>query len=679
MGTAIGYRRSLRHPGFTGQKRTWISFHSAGLSMRFGFVRIRTGQSVPPIACETASLMKSPVCAALLCLAGLSAAATPYGVGRNDYSPLGDGTMVYRSVPAPVLTEPDRLPISGVMAIASGTADSVLVKTDGTAWIAGGAANIAFGIGSAPRQILARQILETPGGAPFTGATAVDCGSGFSLLLKTDGTVSGFGANGSGQLGDGTTVSRSDPGSVLISAGGPPLSGVAAIAAGKSHSVFLKSDGSVWACGGNSDGQLGDGTTTSRSVPVQVLEASGGTEFTGVSAIAAGTYHSILLKSDGTVWTMGENASGQLGDGTTTERNTPVQVLESPAGPAFAGVMAVQAGDRHSLLLKSDGSVWAMGSNSGGRLGDGTTLNRTTPVRVLDAPGGSPFTDAAAIGTGDSHSLLLRNDGTAWAWGSNLYCQLGDGGVTDRNVPVPVKAPGGGSLEDVVAVAGGVYHSLFLKSDGTVLAAGWNLQGQLGDGVLQHHATSPVAMRSVPDGPPMRNVIAVASGKVHALILKADGSLWSTGSNGHGQLGNGPIRNNQQHLTPGPVLTAEGGPQVTDVIAIAAGTYHSVFVKSDGSLWAFGENEGGQLGDLSTTDRAYPVPVLSAVGGPQVTGVTAISAGHLHTVFLKNDGSPWAVGSNGYGQLGNGSLYRLFDTGPNPQQNGLQLSFQSSR
>lgn len=575
----------------------------------------------------------------LSCLSGYALAATPYGLGRNDYSPLGNGTLSYRTIAAPVLTQPDAEPITGVSFIAAGSRQSIFLKSDGTAWHAGGADYIGQGIGTSPRKLLASPVLEAPGGAPFTGAIAASCGSGFTLFLKSDGTAWS------------TTTALPHPEPVLSSVGGPPLADVTAVAAGSLHRVFLRSDGTVWTSGGNTYGQLGDGTTTSRTIPAPVLVAPGGLPFGGVTAIAASEQTTLLLKSDGTVWTMGANFSGQLGDGTTLTRTTPVQVRASPAGPPFTGVAGIQAGSSFSLLLKSDGSVWAMGSNSSGNLGNGTAQNSSIPVQVLDAPSGSPFAGAAAIRTVYNHSLLLRNDGSAWAWGNNSNTQLADGSGINRSTPVPVAAPGGGPLGGITAIAAGWYHSLFLKSDGTVLAAGWNVHGQLGDGLL-HHATSPVAMRSPENGPHMENIIEVAVGKVHALILKADGTLWSTGSNGHGQLGNGSIRNNQQHIIPGPVLTAEGGPQVTDVIAIAAGTYHSVFVKSDGSLWAFGENEGRQLGDGTTTDRPYPVAIRTSANGPLVSGVKDVAAGHLHTAFVKTDGSAWALGSNANGQLG---------------------------
>jgi len=232
------------------------------------------------------------------------------------------------------------------------------------------------------------------------------------------------------------------------------------ISAGGSHTLALKDDGTVWAWGFNFDGRLGDGTSTQRLTPVQV------TGLTDVTAIAGGGGHSLALKSDGTVWAWGRNNDGQLGDGTTTNRFTPVQVT------GLTDVFKIAAGGSHSLALKSDGTVWAWGFNGNGQLGDGTTTNNSTPVQVTG------LTGVTAIAGGFQHSLALKSDSTVWAWGSNDQGQLGDGTTTQRLTPVQVTG-----LTGVSAIAGvGSSNSLALKSNGTVWAWGDNNNFQLGDG-----------------------------------------------------------------------------------------------------------------------------------------------------------------------------------------------------
>ena len=195
------------------------------------------------------------------------------------------------------------------------------------------------------------------------------------------------------------------------------------IAGGGGHTIALKSDGTVWTWGNNGDGQLGDGGTTGSSIPDQVNDLS------GVSAIASGADHSMALKSDGTVWAWGRNQFGQLGDGTTIQRNTPVQVS------GLTGVTAIAGGALHSIALKSDGTVWTWGLNENGQLGDGTGTNKTTPVQV------SGLTDVTAIAGGVEHTIALKNDGTVWGWGHNQLGQLGDGtsgSGTNKSTPVQV-------------------------------------------------------------------------------------------------------------------------------------------------------------------------------------------------------------------------------------------------
>jgi len=335
-----------------------------------------------------------------------------------------------------------------------------------------------------------------------------------TLALKSDGTVWAWGWNKWGQLGTDTPIDyrRKRPGQVL------GLTGVSAVAAGGDHSLALNNDGMVWVWGYNSSGQLGDGTTTDKSSPVQVPG------LTGVSAIAAGDEHSLALKIDGTVWAWGNNEYNQLGDGTTTQRSNPVQV------PDLTGVSAVAAGYRCSLALKSDGTVWAWGWNHCGQLGDGTTTDafrgRSNPVQVTG------LTGVTAISTVLYYSLALKSDGTVWAWGNNGNGQLGDGTTTQRNSPVQVTG-----LTGVSAIAAGTFHSLALKSDGTVWAWGWNHIGQLGEGITTEKHI-PVQVTG------LAGVSAITAGSSYSLaLLKSDGTVWAWGNNEYSQLGDGTTKN----------------------------------------------------------------------------------------------------------------------------------------
>ena len=357
-------------------------------------------------------------------------------------------------------------------------------------------------------------------------------GGNHTIALKSNGTVCAWGYNGSGQLGDGTIIS-SKHAPVQVSG----LSDVTALAGGWEHTIALKSDGTVWTWGRNSDGQLGDGTNTQRNIPVQVSGLN------GVTAVACGYGHSITLKSDGTVWTWGGNDYGQLGDGATTDSTTPVQVN------GLSDVTAIAGGGYHTIALKSDGTVLAWGSNDYGQLGDGTTTNRTTPVEV------SGLSDVIAFAGGWEHTIALKSDGTVWAWGRNNTGQLGVRTTTQKSTPVQLS-----DLNDVIAIACGVFHTIALKSGGAVWAWGYNYNGQLGDGTNTDSAT-PVQVSG------LSGATAIACGSYHTIALKSDGTVWTWGYNESGQLGDGTTTNRNTPVQVSNLILKPAIPTVTTTSA----------------------------------------------------------------------------------------------------------------
>ncbi len=313
------------------------------------------------------------------------------------------------------------------------------------------------------------------------------------------------GGNYAGGLGDGSTTDRLTP--VRVSG----LTGVVAVAADSggvvccgANSLAVKSDGSVWAWGGNIEGQLGDGTSIDRYSPVQV---SG---LTGAVAVAGGCYFSLALKSDGTVWGWGANWDGQTGTTTPpSEQGAKVLVLSPAQVSGLTDVIAISAGSEWGMALKVDGTVWAWGKNRKGQLGDGTSIDRYSPVQVkeLSDPTGY-LSGVLGISGGDgAHSLAVKSDGTVWAWGSNPDGGLGDGSTTARLTPVRVSG-----LTGVVAVEAGSDYSLALKSDGTVWAWGGNRRGQLGDGTTLSRLT-PAQISG------LSGVIALEVGYFHNMAI----------------------------------------------------------------------------------------------------------------------------------------------------------------
>jgi len=375
------------------------------------------------------------------------------------------------------------------------------------------------------------------------------------------------------------------------------------------HAAALERDRTVWAWGNNANGQLGDGTTTNRATAVQVVGPGGVGFLTDVLTIAAGFQHTLALKNDGTVWTWGYNLYGQLGDGTKTNRSTPVQVLGTGGAGLLTGVTAIAGGGPHTTVLKNDGTVWAWGHNRYGQLGDGTTIDRATPVQVLGLDGTGFLTGVASIASGESQTIARKNDGTVWAWGHNRYGQLGNKKTGDNaTTPVQVLGPGGGGfLTDIIAIASGEYQSIALKNDGTVWSWGNNGQGQLGDGTVVDHNT-PVQVLGPGGEGALLGITAVASRGQHTIALKNDGNVWTWGSNRSGQLGDGTKVD--YATTPVRVIGPDGVEFLSGVIVIAGGGQHTAVRREDGSVWTWGGNVFGQLGHGTALDHPAPMKVL---------------------------------------------------------------------
>jgi len=517
----------------------------------------------------------------------LRADGTVWAWGRNTSGQLGDGTKTDRLTPVQVKI------LTDVMFISAVESHTIALKSDGTVWAWGSNADGQLGDGTTNESLLPKQV------AGLAGVISIAAGNVHTLALKADGTVWAWGGNYTGILGDGTTTNRFYPGQVAN------LTGVTAISAKLSHSVALKSDGTVWSWGSNESGRLGDGTTTNRYVPVQVQNIS------GAVAVAAGFYYSVAIKNDGTVWGWGRNNLGQLGDGTWTTRYAAVQTQ------GISDVVEVKAGF-HTLALKSDGSVWSWGFNEYGALGDGTFTNRNTPAKVLG------ISNVIAIAAGHTHSTVIRNDGTVWTWG---YPALNDGTTEYHTTPVQVKGQNGvgffnvyssATFSTIPMVAAGWRHTFALRSDGTV----W-IWGQFGSSTY----STPTKNNNID------SVIAIATGENHVLALKSDGTVWAWGFNGNGKLGDGTTVLNR--YVPVQVVN------LNNVKAIAANDGYSMALKNDGTVWAWGYNNQGNLGN-GTEDSNVPVQVQ------KINNITAIAAGANHAVALKNDGTVWSWGSNAF-------------------------------
>jgi alpha-tubulin suppressor-like RCC1 family protein len=326
---------------------------------------------------------------------------------------------------------------------------------------------------------------------------------------------------------------------------------------------------------------------------------------------AGGFEHSLAVKADGTVW----------GWGNFGQEESSVGLDQTPL-LSDVKTVAASSGHYHSFAIKNDGSVWGWGSNSHGQLGINAKEDYVkVPIKIHD------LDQVVSVSAGVFHTLALKDDGSVWTWGPNWYGQLGNGSYNERKSPSIVE-----NLTSVKEVAAGFFHSLALKDDGTV----WRWGGY-GDSTnefpIKDQSPSPVRVKIIDQ------IVAIAAGGSHGVALKDDGTVWTWGYNNEGQLGDGKFLN---ECSCEPRIVSG----LTDVKAITAGGAFTMALRKDGTVWTWGDNTFGQLGDGTYESKCEGIEI------PSINDVIHIAAGTKHAMAMKKDGSVWLWGSNDHGQLG---------------------------
>ena len=514
---------------------------------------------------------------------------TLWAWGLSEQGQTGDGTQTLKYSPVQIGSD------NKWLSVAAGGYHSAAVKADGTLWAWGRA-------GLDPDSSTPQQVGDDNNWVAVSASPA-GC---HTLALKSNGTLWAFGCNGAGQLGVGDTVDRTLPAQV-----GEDSDWVA-ISAGWGYSTAIKSDGTLWAWGYNIYGQLGDGTGIDSSSPVPI-----GND-TDWASVSAAYFSTMAVKSDGTLWGWGGNPYGNLGDGTYDGSSSPKQIGTD------TDWASVSAAIYHTIALKSDGTLWAWGNNSFGQLGEGTTTGRLTPAQS------GTGSDWVLIASGNYHVSALKADGTLWTWGANGSGQLGDGIAPYEVFPVQI----GSDTWSFVSAGSG--HSGAVKSGGTLWTWGTNYYGQLGIGYGLWASYSPAQVGLDADWS------SISAGSLHTMAIKTGGTLWGWGRGGSGALGFG------DNELSNYVLPKQTGVD-NDWASVSTGWVHTVALKTDGTLWAWGYNENGQLGDGTIEQKNSPVQVGAS------SDWTLVSAGWDHTMAIKSDGTLWGWGANGSGELEDGT------------------------
>ncbi len=357
----------------------------------------------------------------------------------------------------------------------------------------------------------------------------------------------------------------------------PVLENIADISCGASHTLLLRTNGTVLSWGKNTYGQLGDSTNEDGITPSEVVTLE------SIVKISAGSEHSLALGADGTVWAWGRNNRGQLGNGTVNDINRPVQVF------GLSGIVDIAAGGSHSLALKDDGTVYSWGYNIDGRLGDSTQTDRHTPVNPVG------LNNIKSIKAGLYHSMALKSDGTVYVWGRNTSGQIGDNTLVYRSYPVEVQG-----LTNAEAIECGAENSYALLSDSTLRAWGKNSYGQIGDSTQENRLT-PVTVSFVSE------ITGVAAGSEHCAVMTKNGNIYSWGRNNYGQLGDS---SNSNSLSPVKLLLDD----TLSPVKINSSGFHCGIVCDNGNVLAWGKNSSGQIGDSTKTHRHLPVFTLKKNG-----------------------------------------------------------------
>ena len=421
--------------------------------------------------------------------------------------------------------------------------------------------------------------------------TSISSGGSHTSAIRSDGTLWAWGFNVAGQLGDGTTTNKSSPVQVGYSSW-------VSVSSGGYHTIALDKNYVLYTWGLNSSGQLGDGTTVNKSYPSLVYLNN--ISFTSVSA---GAYHSLALTTANVLYSWGDNESGQLGTSSSIYRSSPVQI---------GSYTQIDAGKFHSGAIDSLGKLYTWGANPYSQLGQSDTVYRSSPTQL----GTSSWT---MIAGGGGHTLAIDSNNKLFAWGSNIYGQVGNNPTYSGNY--------------WTTIANGPNHMLALRNDGILFARGLNTSGQLGDGTTVNRSSI------VQIGSGSWSIISV--GASHSVALSSNGTLWSWGDNSSGQL-------NQQNVNttyPTSTVWSQFSRNAN------SGCDWQLGIKSDGTMWAWGQNANGQLGVGGFVLRSSPTQVGTANNWSQVT----ICGASKTSLAIDTSGNLWGWGASGNGQIPGGT------------------------
>jgi alpha-tubulin suppressor-like RCC1 family protein len=575
--------------------------------------------------------------------------------GSNTQDQLGNNSTTSSKIPVYMKNPENTGDLTGAVAISCGYSHTAVLLNNGKVISCGLNSSGQLGNNSATNSTIPVYMKDPDNTKVLTGAIAISCGNYTTTVLVGGGKVISCGKNSSGQFGNNLTTNSSVPVYMRNTGDSADLTGAVAISCGEAHVAVLVGEGKVISCGKNSSGQFGNNLTTNSSVPVYMKNPENTADLTGVTKISCGDSHTTVLISGNKVISCGNNGEGQLGDNTTSLRSIPVYMRDPDnSSNDLTGAIDISCGFYHTTVLVSGGKVISCGRNIYGELGNNSVLYSLIPIYMRNTGDSGDLTGAIAISCGNSHTAVLLNDTKVISCGLNkTKGQLGDNTLTDRSLPVYMKNPENtGDLTGATAINCGNSHTAVLLNDGKVILCGDNSSGQLGNNSTTD-SSLPVYMRNTGDSADLTGASAISCGNSHTAVLLTNGKVISCGKNSSGQLGN-----NSETLSSVPVYmqNPENTGDLTGAVSTRCGNSHTVVLLNNGKVISCGNNSSGQLGNNSTTKTKIPVYVKDPANPTNdLTGAIAINCGSAHTVVLLNNGKVISCGSNSSGQLGNNS------------------------
>ncbi len=540
--------------------------------------------------------------------------------GGNPFGQLGDGTTVRRPLPVVVQNDAGNGPLAGITDLRAGGDDNCAQLTNGSLHCWGNNDYGQLGDGTYATRLRPVLVKNALGTAALGMISSFDAGYYGTCARVTNGTAMCWGSTE--DLGDGSLGTNGFPGAgnrplpSTIKADPQPLTNVAAISeSGRIGHACALLTGNTAACwGANITGQLGDGTHTGSLIPIPVSNPTRTGALTGIVQIVTGADFTCARMTNFTARCWGNNATGQLGDGTTTPRILPVPVKNGLGTAALTNIAQLSAATNYACARLFDGTARCWGANLYGQLGDGTQTQRLLPVAVKNGAGTDKLTHISQLVAGANSTCVALNDTTARCWGNNGAGQLGDGTQTQRLLPVVVKnETGTGPLMDVSEFGAGIgLPSMCARlGDNTARCWGSNVNGQLGDGTTFNRFL-PVVVKDGTGTAPLSNVIQLTGGYAHACALLWDQTAQCWGANGNFQLGD--ATHTERHL-PVVVKDEAGTATLGGISQLSAATVSTCAGMLDGTARCWGSNRLGVLGNVNLqpyANQPLPIAVLTA-------------------------------------------------------------------